>query len=208
MAAKCLVRARGHAGAPLRHLDPDVLRTALSGLLRDEWDDGYLIYQLVVEGAEPALVARERGVSRPALVELLRDAVDALAIQYEDVANGCLDDTPALRLTTTLARKRGEVSRPRVQGHQAASRPSRRRPSIPPTRAGAPSVGRGALGDRGHPAHACRGTKATPGLRRSGVSSRPRMQGHRDALLHWVTSRRRVQGHQRKLLAGTRLAYH
>src|SRR5947209_392968 len=33
------------------------------------------VYQLVVEGAEPALVATERGVSRVVLLEQLRDAV-------------------------------------------------------------------------------------------------------------------------------------
>jgi hypothetical protein len=61
-----------------------VLREALSDLLRDESEDGYLIVQLVVEGMVPVEAARERGVSRPALVELLREAVDALAITYED----------------------------------------------------------------------------------------------------------------------------
>jgi hypothetical protein len=48
-------------------------------MLCDEWEDGYLIYQLVVEGMEPAQVAAERGVSRATLVEQLRDAVDELA---------------------------------------------------------------------------------------------------------------------------------
>jgi hypothetical protein len=41
-----------------------------------EWDDASLIVDLVVDGAEPAQVAAERGVSRPVLVEMLRDAVD------------------------------------------------------------------------------------------------------------------------------------
>jgi hypothetical protein len=50
-----------------------------------------IIYQLVVEGTEPALVAAERGMSRPLLVEQLRDAVDALAVAYEDTVNACLD---------------------------------------------------------------------------------------------------------------------
>jgi hypothetical protein len=35
-----------------------------------------LIYDLVVEGTEPALVAAERGTSRPALTAQLRDAID------------------------------------------------------------------------------------------------------------------------------------
>jgi hypothetical protein len=63
-------------------LDLEVLRTALSRLLSLD-DDGYLIYQLVVEGMEPAQVAAERGISRPVLVEQLRDAVGALATRYE-----------------------------------------------------------------------------------------------------------------------------
>jgi hypothetical protein len=50
--------------------------------------------QLVVEGAEPSTVAAERGVSRPALVELLRDAVAALGTRYERLANGDLNDWP------------------------------------------------------------------------------------------------------------------
>lgn len=36
MTEKRLVRARGNAGAPLRHLDLDVLREALGPLLRHE----------------------------------------------------------------------------------------------------------------------------------------------------------------------------
>ena len=86
MVDKCLVRARSHAGAALRHLDLEVLRVALSRLLSSQWDDGYLVFQLVVEGQDPATVVAERGVSRPALVELLRDAVDELALEYEVVA--------------------------------------------------------------------------------------------------------------------------
>jgi hypothetical protein len=39
MAEKPLVRARGDAGAPLRHLDLDVLREALRRLLRHESED-------------------------------------------------------------------------------------------------------------------------------------------------------------------------
>jgi hypothetical protein len=85
---KRLVRARGHAGAALRHLNLGVLREALSRLLsQDDDDGGYLIYQLVVEGADPVAVAAERGVSRLALVEELRQAVRALAICYEHLAN-------------------------------------------------------------------------------------------------------------------------
>jgi hypothetical protein len=106
MTAQHLVRGRGHAGAPLRHLDLTVLREAVSGLLRDEWEHGYLIVQLVVEGLDPAEVARERGVSRPALVELLREAVDELAIQYEDVAFASVGQTKQEQVQARLAGKR------------------------------------------------------------------------------------------------------
>jgi hypothetical protein len=91
MASKALVRARGNHGAPLRRLDLGVLRAALSRLLSEDDDDGLLIYQLVVEGADPAVVAQEWGISRAALVEELRDAVDVLAAEYEDEANQALD---------------------------------------------------------------------------------------------------------------------
>jgi hypothetical protein len=37
MARQRLVRARGYAGAPLRHLDLDVLGEALGRLLRHQW---------------------------------------------------------------------------------------------------------------------------------------------------------------------------
>jgi hypothetical protein len=83
-----------------------VLCEALGRLLCHEWEDGYLIYQLVVENMDPAAVAAERGMSRLMLTELLRDAVDALAVEYEDVANMSLNPrrTPGVRLA--LARKR------------------------------------------------------------------------------------------------------
>ena len=76
-------------------------------MLCHEWEDGYLIYQLVVEGAEPAQVAAERGVSRATLVEQLRDAVRALAIRYERRANGDLNDASAIDLRAALGSKRG-----------------------------------------------------------------------------------------------------
>ena len=102
MSNKRLVRARGDVGASLRRLDVHTLREALSRMLCHEWEDGYLIYQLVVEGAEPAQVAAERGVSQPALVEQLRNAVGALAVRYERLANGDLNDYPV-----ALGGKRG-----------------------------------------------------------------------------------------------------
>src|SRR4051794_34713856 len=74
MAQKRLVRARGDVGAALRHLDVGVLREALGRMLCHAWADGYLIYQVVVEGVEPDQVAAERGISRAALVEHLREA--------------------------------------------------------------------------------------------------------------------------------------
>jgi hypothetical protein len=40
---------------------------------------------LVVENMDPVAVAAERGTSRLMLTELPRDAVDALAVEYEDV---------------------------------------------------------------------------------------------------------------------------
>jgi hypothetical protein len=107
MANARLVRGRGAAGAPLRRLDVQVLHKALSRMLCYEWEDGYLIYQLAVEGAEPGQVAAERGVSRAVLVEQLRDAVDELAMEYEDTANAHLNDIPALRVSAVPARKRG-----------------------------------------------------------------------------------------------------
>jgi hypothetical protein len=107
MAEKRLVRARGDVGASLRRLDVHTLREALGRMLCHEWEDGYLIYQLVVEGAEPAQVAAERGVSRATLVEQLREAVDELAMEYEDTANAHLTDIPTLRVRAAPARKRG-----------------------------------------------------------------------------------------------------
>jgi hypothetical protein len=50
--------------------------------LRAECEAVSLSVALVVEGSDPAMVAAERGVSRPALVEQLRAAV-GLAIRYE-----------------------------------------------------------------------------------------------------------------------------
>ena len=95
MVDRRLVRARSEEGAALRHLDLDVLPEALSQLLRAEWESASLIVELVVEGADPAVLTAERGVSRPVLVEQLREAVAALATRYERLANGDLDDWPA-----------------------------------------------------------------------------------------------------------------
>jgi hypothetical protein len=105
MAAQRLVRARRYAGAPVRHLDLELLREALTRLLRHGPDQGHLIVQLVVSGAEPAVVAAERGISRPALVEQLRDAVGALASRYERLANGDLNDWPVANLRAALGGK-------------------------------------------------------------------------------------------------------
>jgi hypothetical protein len=61
-----------------------------------------LIYDLVVEGTEPALVAAERGTSRPALTEQLRDAIDQLALEHEHAAYGESDQE---RVRGALARR-------------------------------------------------------------------------------------------------------
>ena len=88
MAAQRLVRARGYIGTPVRHLDLGLLREALSRLLRTEWESASLIVELIVNGKDLAQVAAERGVSRPALVEQLRDAVGTLAVRYQRLAHG------------------------------------------------------------------------------------------------------------------------
>ena len=62
--------------------------------------------QLVVEGQEPAVVAAGRAVSRPALVEQLRDAVAALASRYEHLANAHLHEDPVVSLPAALGGKR------------------------------------------------------------------------------------------------------
>jgi hypothetical protein len=119
MANARLVRGRGAAGAPLRRLDVQVLHKALSRMLCYEWEDGYLIYQLVVAGMEPAQVAAERGVSWPVLVEQLRGAVGTLASRYECLANGHWHEDPVLNLTPAPPHIRpGRASRPRTQGHK------------------------------------------------------------------------------------------
>jgi hypothetical protein len=101
------VRARGYAGAPVRHLDLQLLREALSRLLRADGEGASLIVELVVEGGDPAVVAAERGVSRPVLVEQLRHAVGALATRYERFANGDLNDWPVANLGAAPGGKRG-----------------------------------------------------------------------------------------------------
>jgi hypothetical protein len=79
----------------------------LSRLLRAECEGASLIIELVVEGTDPAVVAAEHGVSRPGLVEQLRDAVGALACRYERLANGDLNAWPAVSLRAALGGKRG-----------------------------------------------------------------------------------------------------
>jgi hypothetical protein len=85
-----------------------VLREALSRLLREEWEDASLIVQLVVEGIEPAVVVAERGVRRAVLVEQLRNAVDDLAMEYEDTANAHLVSLVAWAITLTRAGNSGQ----------------------------------------------------------------------------------------------------
>jgi hypothetical protein len=107
LAAQKLVRARGYTGVPARHLDVGLLREALCRLLRAECESASLIVELVVEGDDPAVVATERGVSRPVLVEQLRGAVGALAIRHERLANGDLNDRPVAPARAALGGKRG-----------------------------------------------------------------------------------------------------
>ena len=63
--------------------------------------------KLVVEAAEPTLVAAERGVSRPMLTAQLRDGIDLLAVEYEDTAYERLVETDEEQVRAALARKRG-----------------------------------------------------------------------------------------------------
>ena len=51
--------------------------------------------------------AAERSVSRPVLVEQLRDAVDELAMEYENVACAGVVETEQDRVLASLAGKRG-----------------------------------------------------------------------------------------------------
>jgi hypothetical protein len=90
MAEQGLVRARGYDGAFARHLDLDVLREALSQMLREQWEEGYLIVRLLIEQREPELVARELEVSHAELLDMSRDALEDLGTYYEDVAFGAL----------------------------------------------------------------------------------------------------------------------
>jgi hypothetical protein len=55
-------------------------------MLEEQWEDAYLIIQLLIEEREPALVARELGVGQAVLLEMSRDALDDLGIFYEDAA--------------------------------------------------------------------------------------------------------------------------
>jgi hypothetical protein len=90
MADHSLVRAHGYECAFARQLDLDVLRDALSTMLEEQLEDGYLIVQLLIEEREPALVARELDVSQAALLAMSRDALEDLAIFYEDAAFAAL----------------------------------------------------------------------------------------------------------------------
>ena len=111
---RCMFAAMGHgaaarggrAVAPCAHLVLGAQCDALSTLLRQDRWDGHLGYQLAVEGTELAHLTAERGVSQTALVEHLRDAVDALAVEYEDMANASLGASDQERVRSALTRKR------------------------------------------------------------------------------------------------------
>ena len=91
MAARSLVQGRNQDGGPMRRLDLEVLRDALAGPLHEGDDDGLLVYQLAVADPDPAYVARQRGIGQAALLDHLRDAVEGLAAEYEDLANRCTE---------------------------------------------------------------------------------------------------------------------
>ena len=44
--------------------------------MEEQWEDGYLIVQLLIEERNPAHVARELGVSQADLLEMSRDALE------------------------------------------------------------------------------------------------------------------------------------
>jgi hypothetical protein len=44
--------------------------------VEEQWEDGYLIVQLLIEERNPAHVARELGVSQADLLEMSRDALE------------------------------------------------------------------------------------------------------------------------------------
>jgi hypothetical protein len=102
-----LVRGRNEQGAPVRHLDAELLRATMCRLVAEGDDSAYLVYQLVVEGMDAAWVAAERGVSQVVLTEQLRNAVRRIAGAYEDLAYGRLNASPAERVSTALARRGG-----------------------------------------------------------------------------------------------------
>jgi hypothetical protein len=85
----------------------EVLRTALSQMLSQDWEEASLILQLVVDGMNSAQIAAERGVSQPVLVDQLRDAVDELAIVYEDTAYASVGGSYQEQVRAALARTRG-----------------------------------------------------------------------------------------------------
>jgi hypothetical protein len=68
-------------------------------MLGHEWEDGYLIYQLVLEGTEPAQVAAERGVSRAALE---RDINHIVAKAKESCKALALEDLTGINARTTI----------------------------------------------------------------------------------------------------------
>jgi hypothetical protein len=99
-----LVRGRNEHGAPTRHIEAEVLRETMCQLLREGDESAYLAYQALVEGMDADWLAAERGVSRPALVDLLRDATRDLAVAYEDTAYASVGQTPQERMWTAPAR--------------------------------------------------------------------------------------------------------
>ena len=52
--------------------------------MEEQWEDGYLIVQLLIEERNRAHVARELGVSQADLLEMSRDALEDSEMCYED----------------------------------------------------------------------------------------------------------------------------
>jgi hypothetical protein len=62
---------------------------------------------LRIEGADPASVAADQGVSTATRVAMLRDAMEALAAEYEDVAYASLGESHQERVRAARARQNG-----------------------------------------------------------------------------------------------------
>jgi hypothetical protein len=98
-----LVRGRNEAGAPVRHLDGEVLRAVMCRLLGEGDERAYLTHQLLIEGTDPAWLAAEYGTSVHALTEQLRAALQWIAATYEALAYGEPGAAPGLASSSSSA---------------------------------------------------------------------------------------------------------